>query len=66
LTQLVVLQVTGFVEDDHCFPVLSFMKTKVWNQLTNVHLEVVIHIFSHKFFKVELSFWTNNSKLEGH
>jgi hypothetical protein len=36
-----VLQVIGFVEGDHYFPVLRIMKNKVWNQLTNVHLEVV-------------------------
>jgi hypothetical protein len=66
LAKLVVLQVIGFVEGDHCFLLLSFMKTKVWHQSTKVHLEFIIHIFSHKFFKVELSFWNNNSKLEGH
>jgi hypothetical protein len=65
LVKLVVLQIIDFVEDDHFFPMLSFMKTNAWNQLTNVHLEVVIHIFSQKKFKAKLSFWNNNSELEG-
>ncbi len=58
LIELVVVQVIGLVENEQCFPNLIFMKTKLRNQLT-VNLELVIHMFSQKYFTMEnFPFWT--------
>jgi hypothetical protein len=45
LAELAIVQVIGFVEDEHWFFMLNFMKTKLWNWLT-MHLEIVIHMLS--------------------
>jgi hypothetical protein len=52
LAELVVVWVIGLVEDEWCFSKLTFMKTKLRNQLT-VHLELVIWMFRPKFFIIE-------------
>jgi len=44
-----LVQVISFVENECCFFTLTFMKTKLWNQLTK-HLELVICLFNEKFF----------------
>jgi hypothetical protein len=41
LDELVVMQLIGLVEDEKSFSALTFMKTKLKNQLTK-HLELVI------------------------
>jgi hypothetical protein len=52
LVELLVVQFIGLVQDERCFPKLTFMKTKLRNQLI-VHLEVVIQMFSQKFFTIK-------------
>jgi hypothetical protein len=52
LVELVVVRVIGLVEDEWCFSKLTFMKTKLRNQLI-VHLELVMRMFSQKFFTAE-------------
>ncbi len=54
LVELLVVQVIGLVEDEQCFSKLTIMKTKLRNQLT-VHLELVIQMFSQKFFTIKTS-----------
>jgi len=49
VVELAIVQVIGFVENKHYFSTLTFMTTKSWNQLT-MHLELVIHMSSYKFF----------------
>ncbi len=44
-----LVQVISFVENECCFFTLTFMKIKLWNQLTK-HLELVIRLFNEKFF----------------
>jgi hypothetical protein len=46
------VQVIGLVKNEWCFSKLTFMKTKLRNQLT-VHLELVIQMFGQKFFTIE-------------
>jgi hypothetical protein len=52
LVEVDVVQVIGSVEDERCFPTLTFMKTKLWSKLTT-HLKLVIWIFSQKFFTLQ-------------
>jgi hypothetical protein len=42
---VVAVMVLGNVEDEHCFSTLSFMKSKLWNQLTT-HLDLVVKMFA--------------------
>jgi hypothetical protein len=46
------MQVIGLVEDEQCFFTLTFMKTKLKNQLTK-HLELFIWMFNQKFFTTQ-------------
>jgi hypothetical protein len=46
------VQVIGIVKDERCFSTLTFMKNKLRNWLT-MHLELVIRMFSQKFFTME-------------
>jgi hypothetical protein len=48
LIKLVIVQFIGFLEDEWCFFIFTFMKTKLKNQMT-MHLELVIQMFNHKF-----------------
>jgi hypothetical protein len=42
---VVAVMVLGNVEDERCFSTLSFMKSKLWNQLTT-HLDLVVKMFA--------------------
>jgi hypothetical protein len=35
LTEIISVQVFGFVKDEHIFNIVAFMKTKLWNYLTH-------------------------------
>jgi len=52
MVEIAVVQVIGSMEDEWCFSMFSFMKTKLRNQLTT-HLDVVIHMFDSKFYTFE-------------
>jgi hypothetical protein len=41
LVEHAIMKVISFIENEHYFSTLTFMKTKLWNQLT-MHLELVI------------------------
>jgi hypothetical protein len=45
LAKLAMCQVLGFVEDEHCFNILSFMKGKLYNHLTT-HFDVCENVFT--------------------
>jgi len=49
LVEIAMVEVLGFVEDERTFNNLSFMKNKLWNQLTT-HLNLCVKMFSHNFF----------------
>jgi hypothetical protein len=49
LVELAIVYVFGFIEDEHYFFTLTFMKKNLQNQLT-IHLELVICMFNQKFF----------------
>jgi hypothetical protein len=48
-----VVQVIGSVEDEQCFSMFNFMKTKLRIQLI-MDLQLVIQMFSQKFFTISL------------
>ncbi len=52
LAKIVVVQVIGSVEDEWCFNMLSFMKTKLRNWSTT-QLDLVIHMFGQNFYALE-------------
>jgi hypothetical protein len=52
LAKLAIVQVIDFVKDERCFSMLTFMKTKLQNQLI-MHLELVIHMFRQKLFTLQ-------------
>jgi hypothetical protein len=54
-----VAQVIGSVENIRCFYMLSFMKNKLWNRLTD-HLDLVVRVFFQKLFPLE-SFLYNDA-----
>lgn len=53
--QTTIVQILGFVKDEHCFSTLSFMKIKFKNWLT-IHLDVVIQMFAQNFETFEIFF----------
>jgi hypothetical protein len=46
---MAIIQVNSSVEDERTFSRLTYMKSKLWNQLVG-HLDVVIHMFIQDFF----------------
>jgi hypothetical protein len=52
LAKLAMCQVLGFVENEHCFSTLSFMKGKFCNRLIT-RLDVCVRIFSQDFHNLE-------------
>jgi hypothetical protein len=44
MAEIIVVQVIGSMEDEWCFSMFSFMKTKLRNRLMT-HLDVVIRMF---------------------
>jgi hypothetical protein len=73
LVEIAMVHVLGFVEDEHCFSFASFLKTKLCNCL-DPHLELVIAMFSQKFFLIVDNFpyqaaydsWSNVHLANGH
>ncbi len=52
LVKLDMCYVLGYVEDEHCFNILSFMKGKLYNCLTT-RLDVCLRMFSQDFYNLE-------------
>jgi hypothetical protein len=46
---MAIIQVISIVEDERTFSTLTFMKSKLWNQLVG-HLDIVIRMFIQDFF----------------
>jgi hypothetical protein len=46
---VVLLAMFGLVENKHTFDIMSFMKSRLRNQL-NTHLDLYIHFFNQRFF----------------
>jgi hypothetical protein len=46
---MAIIQAINSVEDERTFSTLTFMKSKLWNQLVG-HLDIVIHMFIQDFF----------------
>jgi hypothetical protein len=46
---VVVLEVFGFIEDEHTFNIMNFMKSRLQSQL-NIHLNLYTHFFNQHFF----------------
>ncbi len=49
LAKLVMVQVVGSVEDERCFSIMAFMKSKLHNRLTT-HLPLVVRMFAQWFY----------------
>jgi hypothetical protein len=49
---MAMLQIVGSVEDESCFSMLTFMKSKLCNKLTT-HLPLVVHMFAQRFFTLQ-------------
>ncbi len=56
LVELAIVQVVGIVGDEHCFPILAFMKSKLCNKLTT-HLPLVMHMFVQHFYTTHNFFY---------
>jgi hypothetical protein len=52
LAKLAMCQVLGFVENEHCFSTLSFMKGKSCNCFIT-HLDVCVRMSSQDFYNLE-------------
>lgn len=59
MEEIDVAQVIGCMENKRYFYILSFMKNKLQNKLTD-HLDLIVHMFSQKFFPLE-SFLYNDA-----
>jgi len=66
LAKVAMVMVLGSMEDKHCFSILSFMKSKLWNELTT-HLNLVVQMFAQNDytldtfpFGVVIKDWVNN------
>jgi hypothetical protein len=55
--------VVDSVEDERCFLILAFMKSKLCNRLTT-HLPLIVHMFVQRFYTIE-NFPTNNALSSG-
>jgi len=53
LAKIVVVQVSGYVEDECCFNSLNIMKKKLRKRLT-MHLDVIIWMFAQKSYTLEI------------
>jgi len=49
LTKIAIVQMFGFVENEHMFNTFNFMKNQLWNQLS-VLLDLCIQFYSQHFF----------------
>jgi hypothetical protein len=52
LAKIACVQVLRFVEDEHCFSIMAYMKNKLKNHLT-FHLDFYIHFFTQQFYNIE-------------
>ncbi len=64
LVELAIVKVIGFIEDEHYFSTLTFIKTKLWNRLTMHFGACHLHVQTKVLHFVELSFSSSYSKLE--
>jgi hypothetical protein len=71
VSKLVVVQIMGFVEDDKMFLTLTFMKTRLRNQLCE-HLDLVVHMFAQLFYTIDtfpyddaITAWTDEKERRG-
>jgi hypothetical protein len=67
VAKMAILTILGFVQDKHTFSTLSFMKTKLRNQLIE-HLPLVVDMKCHVFhglqtFPYEVTY--NSGKVDG-
>jgi hypothetical protein len=46
LVELFIAMILGSVKNEHCFSTLSFLKSKLRNQLTK-HLDLIVKTFAH-------------------
>jgi len=46
---MAMVQIVGNVEDESCFSMLAFMKSKLRNKLTT-HLPLVVLMFAQRFY----------------
>jgi len=49
LVELAIIQIIDNIEDERTFSILTFMKSKLWNQLVG-HLNIIIRMFTQDFF----------------
>jgi hypothetical protein len=61
-----MVMVLGSMEDKYCFSTLSFMKSKLWNQLTT-HFDLVVKMFAQNHYTLDtfpfgdvIKDWVNN------
>ena len=52
LAELAIIMVLGSIQDERTFSTVSFMKSKLQNQLSE-HLELMVNFKSQKFFTLE-------------
>lgn len=52
LVEFIVIQVIGVLKNECCLSRFTFKKIKLRNKLTT-HLELIIHMFNHKFFTLQ-------------
>jgi len=45
--------VIGSMEDEQCFPIISFMKSKLKNKLTN-HFDLVVNMFAQDYYFIDI------------
>jgi hypothetical protein len=49
LTEIVIVQVFGSIENEHMFSMFNFMKNQLWNRLS-VHLDLCTRSYNQHFF----------------
>jgi hypothetical protein len=52
LAKLFVAIILSSVEDEHCFSTLSFLKSKLFNQLTK-NLDLIVKVFAHDHYTLD-------------
>jgi hypothetical protein len=52
LVELIIIMVLGDVEDERIFSTLTFMKSKLKNQLTT-HLDLIVKMYAQDFFTLQ-------------
>jgi hypothetical protein len=69
IVELAIVRVIGSVENERTFSILTFMKSKLWNQLAR-HLDIAIQMFAQDFFikenflfQVVIMNWNDGNKV---